>query len=68
MSKLDDLLSKKKEIVPVLDLSKTILHSKEDYKRLLEKVPDFKMRPIKVCLFLYTPAEIHTLIYLTICL
>lgn len=50
MSKLDDLLSKKKEVVPVLDLSKTIVHSKEDYKRLLEKVPDFKMRPIKVLL------------------
>lgn len=48
MSKLDDLLGKKKEIVPVLDLSKTIVHSKEEYKRLLEKVPDYKMRPIKV--------------------
>lgn len=48
MSKLDDLLGKKKEVVPVLDLSKTICHSKEDYKRLCEKVPDYKMRPIKV--------------------
>ena len=50
MSKLDDLLGKKKEIVPVLDLSKTIVHTKEEYKRLLEKVPDYKMRPIKVLL------------------
>lgn len=49
MSKLDDLLGKKKEIVPVLDLSKTIAHTKDEYKRLLERVPDFKMRPIKVC-------------------
>lgn len=48
MSKLDDLLGKKKEIVPVLDLSKTIVHTKEEYKRLSEKVPDYKMRPIKV--------------------
>lgn len=48
MSKLDDLLGKKKEIVPVLDLSKTIAHTKDEYKRLLERVPDFKMRPIKV--------------------
>lgn len=48
MSKMDDLFGKKKEIVPVLDLSKTIIHSKEEYKRLMEKVPDFKMRPIKV--------------------
>lgn len=49
MSKLDDMLGKKKEVVPVLDLSKTVAHTKEEYKRLLEKVPDFKMRPIKVC-------------------
>lgn len=48
MSKLDDLLGKKKEIIPVLDLSKTIAHTKDEYKRLLERVPDFKMRPIKV--------------------
>lgn len=48
MSKLDDLLGKKKEIVPILDLSKTIVHTKEEYKRLSEKVPDYKMRPIKV--------------------
>lgn len=48
MSKLDDFLGKKKEIVPVLDLSKTIINSKEEYKRLSEKVPDFKMRSIKV--------------------
>lgn len=48
MSKLDDLLDKKKEIIPVLDLSKTIAHTKEEYKRLMEKVPDYKTRPIKV--------------------
>lgn len=48
MSKLEDILGKKKEVIPVLDLSKTIAHTKEEYKRLLEKVPDFKMRPIKV--------------------
>lgn len=48
MSKLDDLLGKKKTIVPVLDLSKTVAQSKEEFKRLMEKVPDYKMRPIKV--------------------
>lgn len=48
MSKLDDLLGKKKEIIPVLDLSKTVAHTKDEFKRLMEKVPDFKMRPIKV--------------------
>lgn len=48
MSKLDDLLGKRKDVLPVLDLSKTIVHNKEEYKRLFEKVPDYKMRPIKV--------------------
>lgn len=51
MSKLEDLLGKKKEVVPILDLSKTIVNSKEEYKRLSEKVPDYKMRPIKVSIF-----------------
>lgn len=48
MSKLDDLLGKKKEVVPILDLSKTVVHSKDEYKKLSERVPDYKMRPIKV--------------------
>lgn len=49
MSKLDDFFGKKKDAVaPVLDLSKSTVNSKEEYKRLMEKVPDYKMRPIKV--------------------
>ncbi|XP_055857166.1 uncharacterized protein LOC129920038 [Episyrphus balteatus] len=48
MNKLEDILGKKKTIVPVLDLSKNIIQSKEEIKRLMEKVPDYKMRPIKV--------------------
>lgn len=51
MSKLDDFLGKKKEVIPVLDLSKTIVHNQDEHKRLFEKVPDYKMRPIKVCVF-----------------
>lgn len=48
MSKLDDLLAKKKAVVPVLDLSRNIVQSSEEFKRLMEKVPEYKMRPIKV--------------------
>ncbi|XP_055385915.1 uncharacterized protein LOC129614956 [Condylostylus longicornis] len=48
MSKLEDILGKKKTVVPVLDLSKSIIQSKEEFKRLMEKVPDYKMRPVKV--------------------
>lgn len=48
MSKLDDIFGKKKEPVPILDLSKATATSKEEFKRLMEKVPDYKMRAIKV--------------------
>lgn len=48
MSKLDDLFGKKKDVQQVLDLSKTVASSKDEFKRLMEKVPDFKIRPVKV--------------------
>lgn len=48
MSKFEDLFGKKKESIPVLDLSKSTASSKEEFKKLMEKVPDCKMRPVKV--------------------
>lgn len=44
----DDFLGKKKEVAPILDLSKSIINSQEDFKKLFEKVPDFKIKPEKV--------------------
>lgn len=44
----DDLFGKKKDVVPVLDLSKSTVTNKEELKRLMEKVPDYKMRAVKV--------------------
>jgi hypothetical protein len=46
--KLDDLLGKKKEALQVLDLSRSIVQSKEEFDRLLDKVPEYKIRPEKV--------------------
>ena len=48
MAKLDDFLGKKKETAPILDLSKTVANSHEEFRRLLEKVPDFKIKAEKV--------------------
>ncbi|XP_050301310.1 uncharacterized protein LOC126739596 [Anthonomus grandis grandis] len=48
MAKLDDFLQKKKETAPILDLSKATCSSNEEFRRLLEKVPDFKIKPEKV--------------------
>lgn len=48
MAKLDDFLSKKKDTAPILDLSKTVVNTKEEFKKLLEKVPDYKIKAEKV--------------------
>ncbi|KAL4702593.1 hypothetical protein ACJJTC_016069 [Scirpophaga incertulas] len=48
MSKLDDIFDKKKDEAPMLDLSKTIINTAEEYRAVMDKVPDFKTRPEKV--------------------
>lgn len=48
MSKLDDLFDKKKDEAPMLDLSKTVINTTEEYRAVLDKVPEFKTRPEKV--------------------
>lgn len=45
---MDDLFGKKKEVVPILDLSRSTAMSREEFKKMYEKVPDYKMRPVKV--------------------
>lgn len=44
----DDLFDKKKDEAPILDLSKTVINTAEEYRAVLDKVPDFKTRPEKV--------------------
>jgi hypothetical protein len=46
--KLDDLFAKKKEAPQVLDLSRSTVQSNEEFHRLLDKVPEYKIRPEKV--------------------
>lgn len=50
--KLDDLFGKKTEVPQVLDLSRSTIQSKEEFQRLLDKVPEYKIRPEKVSLTL----------------
>ncbi|XP_001845906.2 uncharacterized protein LOC6035781 [Culex quinquefasciatus] len=45
---MDDLFGKKKEVVPILDLSRSTATTREEFKKMYEKVPDYKTRPIKV--------------------
>lgn len=44
----DDFLQKKKDTAPILDLSKAVINTKEDFKKLFDRVPDFKIRPVNV--------------------
>ncbi|KAF6202909.1 hypothetical protein GE061_003316 [Apolygus lucorum] len=46
--KLDDLIGKKKEVAQVLDLSKATANNAEEFKKLMEKVPEFKIKPEKL--------------------
>lgn len=46
--KLDDFLSKKKEPAQVLDLSKTRITSKDEFKKYFDKIPEYKIKPEKV--------------------
>lgn len=48
MAKLDDFLTKKKESITILDLSKAVANSKEEFRRLYDKVPEFKTKPEKI--------------------
>ncbi|XP_049874771.1 uncharacterized protein LOC126372882 [Pectinophora gossypiella] len=44
----DDIFDKKRDEAPILDLSKTVINTAEEYRAVLDKVPDFKTRPEKV--------------------
>ena len=46
--KLDDLLSKKREPVQILDLSKSFVDNYEELKKMMEKVPEYKIKMDKV--------------------
>ncbi|KAK5642143.1 hypothetical protein RI129_008310 [Pyrocoelia pectoralis] len=48
MAKLDDFFGKKKETAPILDLSKSTPNTKEEFRRLYDKVPDYKIKAEKV--------------------
>lgn len=55
----DDIFDKKKDEAPILDLSKTVINTAEEYRAVLDKVPDFKTRPEKVTNLLLNKLFIH---------
>lgn len=51
-SQIDDFLAKKKEQTTLLDLHNCTANSKEELRKLVEKVPEFKIKSEKVFYFL----------------
>ncbi|CAB4064437.1 unnamed protein product [Lepeophtheirus salmonis] len=50
--KLDDILNKQKAPPQILDLVNLDIQTEEEYQAIIEKIPDYKIRPEK-------PEEIH---------
>lgn len=47
-SQIEEFLAKKKEQTTLLDLHNCTANSKEELRKLVEKVPEFKIKPEKV--------------------
>ncbi|XP_065160860.1 uncharacterized protein [Atheta coriaria] len=45
---MDDFLAKKRDSGPVLDFSKVTVNTKEEFRQIFDRVPDFKMKAEKV--------------------
>lgn len=52
-SQIEEFLAKKKEQTTLLDLHNCTANSKEELRKLVEKVPEFKIKPEKVIFYLY---------------
>ena len=46
--KLEDILNKKKAPPQILDLANLKINSEEEYRAVVEKIPDYKIKPKKV--------------------
>ena len=52
--KLEDILNKQKAPPQILDLVHIKIESEEDYKGVIEKIPDYKIKPERVS---YIPSK-----------
>ena len=46
--KLEDILNKKKAPPQILDLANATIHSEEEFRIIVEKIPDYRIKPQKV--------------------
>lgn len=50
--KLEDILNKKKAPPQILDLANIKIESEEDFRAVIEKIPDYRIQPERVCVFI----------------
>lgn len=65
-SQIDEFLAKKKEQTTLLDLHNCTANSKEELRKLVEKVPEFKIKPEKVLFYIIILQSILSIIFITI--
>ena len=46
--KLEDILNKKKAPPQILDLANMKIETEEDFKNVIEKIPDYRIKPERV--------------------
>ena len=52
--KLEDILNKKKAPPQILDLAHIRIESEEEFRNVIEKIPDYKIKPERVRLFFHS--------------
>ena len=58
--KLEDILNKQKAQPQILDLTNVKIESEEDFKNVIEKIPDYKIKPERVSYFSFYNCKITT--------
>ena len=62
--KLEDILNKQKAPPQILDLVHIKIETEEEYKGVIEKIPDYKIKPERVSLFSFLDKEPFALYFL----
>ena len=61
--KLEDILNKQKAQPQILDLTNVKIESEEDFKGVIEKIPDYKIKPERVSYWFYSNIRFFVNLY-----
>ena len=57
--KLEDILNKQKAPPQILDLVHIKIETEEEYKNVIEKIPDYKIKPERVSSFMVFKTDLE---------